>query len=29
MTPHEKLYDAEPREAEVEVLAAGDYVLAV
>ena len=29
MMPHEKLYDAEPREAEVESMAAGDYVLAV
>jgi multidrug resistance efflux pump len=29
MTPHEKLYDLEPREVEVDATRAGDYVLAV
>jgi biotin carboxyl carrier protein len=29
MTPHEKLYDVEPREVEVDLVRAGDYVLAV
>ena len=29
MMPHEKLYDVEPRDVELEVVPAGDYVLAV
>ncbi|WP_242343423.1 ATP-binding protein [Anaeromyxobacter terrae] len=29
MTPYEKLYDVEPREVEIDLVRAGDYVLAV